>query len=142
MVSIGPVVADHHGAVLFAPMRGDKLGPYSLLEPLGAGGMGEVWLAEDTRLGRKVAIKILPEEFANDAERRSRFEREARAAAALNHPHIAAVYDIGSEGAKHFMVQEYLQGADLRARINAGRLPLLEALTAWQDLPGCRAAPD
>jgi len=110
-------------------MRGDRLGPYSLLEPLGAGGMGEVWLAEDTRLGRKVAIKLLPEEFANDAERRSRFEREARAAAALNHPHIAAVYDIGSEGDKHFMVQEYLQGADLRARINAGRMPLVEALT-------------
>ena len=75
-------------------MIGTKLGPYEILEQLGAGGMGEVWLAEDTRLGRKVAIKILPEQFASDPERLARFEQEARASAALNHPHIAAVYDV------------------------------------------------
>ena len=78
-------------------MIGESLGPYKILELLGAGGMGEVYLGEDTRLGRKVAIKVLPQEFASDAERLARFEQEARAAAALNHPHIAVVHDIGTE---------------------------------------------
>ena len=75
---------------------GHQLGPYEILEQLGAGGMGEVWLAQDTRLGRKVAIKVLPAEFAADPERLARFEQEARASAALNHPHIAAVFDVGA----------------------------------------------
>ena len=74
---------------------GTKLGPYEITEQLGAGGMGEVYLAQDTRLGRKVAIKVLPAEFASDPERLARFEQEARAAAALNLPHIAAVHDAG-----------------------------------------------
>ena len=74
-------------------MVGKTLGPYEIKELLGAGGMGEVYRAEDTRLGRKVAIKVLPAEFADDRERLARFEQEARAAAALNHPHIAAVFD-------------------------------------------------
>ncbi len=78
-------------------MIGTSLGPYKILEQLGAGGMGEVYLGEDTRLGRKVAIKVLPEEYASDPERLARFEQEARAAAALNHPHIAAVFDVGVE---------------------------------------------
>ncbi len=86
---------------------GTKLGPYEIAEQLGAGGMGEVYLAQDTRLGRKVAIKVLPAEFASDPERLARFEQEARAAAALNHPHIAVVHDIGTEDDTHFMVQEY-----------------------------------
>ena len=77
-------------------MIGKSLGPYKIIDTLGAGGMGEVFLAEDTRLGRKVAIKVLPAEFASDPERLARFEQEARAAAALNHPHIAAVFDVGS----------------------------------------------
>ena len=72
-------------------MIGTSLGPYKIIEQLGAGGMGEVYLGEDTRLGRKVAIKVLPEEYASDPERLARFEQEARAAAALNHPHIAVV---------------------------------------------------
>ena len=75
---------------------GKTLGHYEILEPLGAGGMGEVYLGKDTRLGRKVAIKVLPEEYASDPERLARFEQEARAAAALNHPHIAVVHDVGS----------------------------------------------
>ncbi len=98
-------------------MVGKTLGHYEILEPLGAGGMGEVYLGEDTRLGRKVAIKVLPEEYASDPERLARFEQEARAAAALNHLHIAVVHDIGTEGDTHFMVQEYLEGESLRERL-------------------------
>ncbi len=107
---------------------GTRLGPYEIIEQLGAGGMGEVWLAEDTRLHRKVAIKVLPEEFATDPERLARFEQEARASAALNHPHIAVVHDIGHEGTVHFMVQEYLEGQSLRERLDKGEVPLDKAL--------------
>ena len=109
-------------------MIGTSLGPYKIIEQLGAGGMGEVYLGEDTRLGRKVAIKVLPEEYASDPERLARFEQEARAAAALNHPHIAVVHDIGTEGDIHFMVQEYLEGQSLREQLDKGALPLAEAL--------------
>ena len=114
-------------------MVGKTLGHYEILEPLGKGGMGEVYLGEDTRLGRKVAIKVLPAEFASDLERLARFEQEARAAAALNHPHIAVVHDVGSEqdedgATTHFMVQEYLQGQSLRQRLDKGALPLDKAL--------------
>jgi serine/threonine-protein kinase len=94
--------------------------------------MGEVWLAEDTRLDRKVAVKVLPAQFASDPERLARFGQEAKAAAALNHPNIAAVFDVGSEGEGtatiHYMVQEYLEGETLRARIDRGALPLEKAL--------------
>ena len=114
-------------------MVGSSLGPYKILEPLGAGGMGEVYLGEDTRLGRKVAIKVLPAEFASDPERLARFEQEARAAAALNHPHIAVVHDIGSETGDdgettHFMVQEHLEGDTLREPLKKGALPVKKAL--------------
>ena len=110
-------------------MNGTSLGPYKIIEQLGAGGMGEVYLGEDTRLGRKVAIKVLPEEYASDPERLARFEQEARAAAALNHPHIAVVHDVGSETSDdgtitHFMVQEYLEGDTLREPLKKGALPL------------------
>jgi len=111
---------------------GHQLGPYEILEPLGAGGMGEVWLAQDTRLGRQVAIKVLPAEFASDPERLARFEQEARASAALNHPHIAAVFDVGAETVDgtttHYMVQEYLQGHTLRSVLDPGALKLERAL--------------
>ena len=114
-------------------MIGTSLGPYKIIEQLGAGGMGEVYLGEDTRLGRKVAIKVLPEEYASDPERLARFEQEARAAAALNHPHIAVVHDVGSEATEdgsitHFMVQEYLEGDTLREPLKKGALPLRNAL--------------
>ena len=96
---------------------GAKLGPYEILNSLGAGGMGEVYLANDTRLHRKVAVKILPTHLAEDSERRKRFEREARVVASLNHLHICAVYDIGEQeterGRVHFLVMEYLQGETL-----------------------------
>ncbi len=90
--------------------------------------MGEVYLAEDTRLGRKVALKILPPEVARDPERLARFEREARAAASLNHPHIAAVYDVGSVGEVRYIVQEYLDAQTLRAVLTVGQFPLSRAL--------------
>ncbi|MGD8331660.1 MAG: serine/threonine-protein kinase, partial [Acidobacteriota bacterium] len=114
-------------------MIGRSLGPYDIIEALGAGGMGEVYLAEDTRLGRRVAVKVLPADFADDPERLARFEQEARAAAALNHPHIAAVFDVGAEddedgGTTHYMVQEYLQGQTLSEKLVAGALPLEEGL--------------
>ena len=120
---------DESGAILI----GKTLGPYKIIEQLGAGGMGEVYLGEDTRLGRKVAIKVLPEEYASDPERLARFEQEARAAAALNHPHIAVVHDVGSETGDdgtitHFMVQEHLEGMSLRERLDKGPLPLDKAL--------------
>src|ERR1700688_2115968 len=93
---------------------GDKLGPYEILAPLGAGGMGEVYRAQDARLKREVALKILPEALAHDPIRRQRFEQEARAVAALNHPNIVAIYDIGSENGVLYMVTELVDGGPLR----------------------------
>ena len=119
---------------------GTKLGPYEITEQLGAGGMGKVYLAEDTRLGHKVAIKVLPAEFASDPERLARFEREARAAAALNHPHIAAVFDVGVEDDTHFMVQEYLEGDTLREPLGKGALPLKKALGLATEIAEALAA--
>ena len=114
---------------------GAKLGPYEIIEQLGAGGMGEVWLADDSRLGRKVAIKVLPPEFATDPERVARFEQEARAAAALNHPHIAAVFDIGEHDAGvRYIVQEYLQGQSLRHLLEGGALPIKRALRVGTEI--------
>ena len=106
-------------------MIGKSLGPYEILDKLGAGGMGEVYLAKDTRLGRNVAVKVLPAQFASDPERLARFEQEARAAAALNHPHIAAVFDVGKavvngeSGDVHYIVQEHLEGQTLGDRLDA-----------------------
>ncbi len=92
---------------------GDKLGPYEILVPIGAGGMGQVYKARDTRLGRDVALKLLPPEFACDPSRRERFEREARAVAALNHPHICQIYDVGSD----YLVMEYIDGAPIKSPV-------------------------
>jgi serine/threonine-protein kinase len=117
-----------------------QLGPYRILEQLGAGGMGQVWLAEDTRLGRKVAVKILPPEFAADPDRLQRFEQEARAAAALNHPNIAAIHDVGvatlddSTTPTHYMVQEHLEGETLTLLISRGALPLNRAFTVATEI--------
>ena len=93
---------------------GVRLGPYEIIAPLGAGGMGEVYRARDPRLGRDVAIKVLPSAFAADGDRLQRFEQEARAAAALNHPNILAVHDIGSYDGAPYIVSELLEGATLR----------------------------
>ena len=102
---------------------GAKLGPYEIVSPLGAGGMGEVYRARDSRLGRDVALKILPESFALDTDRLHRFEQEARAVAALNHPNILAVFDVGQEKGSPFLVSELLEGETLRAALDNGALP-------------------
>src|SRR5438874_2444851 len=102
---------------------GTKLGPYEILAPLGAGGMGEVYRARDTRLGRDVAIKILPESFSDGGDRLRRFEQEAQAVAALNHPNILAVFDVGQDRESPFLVSELLEGESLRATLDRGPLP-------------------
>ena len=105
-----------------------RLGPYEIVAPLGAGGMGEVYRARDTRLGREVAVKVLPELFANDADRLARFEREARAVAALSHPNILAIHDYGTHEAITYVVMELLDGETLRGRMANGLLPWREAV--------------
>jgi serine/threonine protein kinase/Tol biopolymer transport system component len=107
---------------------GTKLGPYEIVAPLGAGGMGEVYRARDTRLGRDVAVKVLPAAMAENAQARERFEREARAVSKLNHPNICTLFDVGDEGATHFLVMEYLEGETLEHRIKRGPLALDMAL--------------
>jgi Tol biopolymer transport system component/predicted Ser/Thr protein kinase len=107
---------------------GTRLGPYEVLAPIGAGGMGEVYRARDTRLDRTVAIKILPARVAADPERRKRFEQEARLVSNLNHPHICVLYDVGREGDVDFLVMEYLEGATLAERLEKGPLPWEQAL--------------
>jgi eukaryotic-like serine/threonine-protein kinase len=102
---------------------GTKLGPYEILGPIGKGGMGEVYRARDTRLDREVALKVLPQAFAN-ASARERFQREARAASALNHPHICTVYDVGESDGHPYLVMELLDGQTLRERIAEGSLDI------------------
>jgi Tol biopolymer transport system component len=107
---------------------GARLGPYEILAPLGAGGMGEVFRARDSRLAREVAVKILPAALAGDEERRRRFELEARAAGGLNHPNIVAIYDIGQQEGTDYVVSELLDGQTLRARLGEAPLPQHRAL--------------
>jgi eukaryotic-like serine/threonine-protein kinase len=107
---------------------GARLGPYELLAPAGAGGMGEVYKARDTRLDRTVAIKVLPPQVARDPDLNQRFEREARMLAALSHPHICPVFDVGHQDDTAFLVMEYLDGETLAERLGHGRLPLDQAL--------------
>jgi Tol biopolymer transport system component len=103
---------------------GSRLGPYEILAPLGAGGMGEVYRARDTRLERTVAVKVLPPQLSSSAEFRQRFEREAKTISQLSHPHICALYDVGSEGEVEYLVMEYLEGETLAQRLAKGPLPL------------------
>ena len=107
---------------------GTKIGPYEITGALGAGGMGGVYRARDTKLGRDVAIKVLPESFAKDEGRVARFEREARAVAALSHPNILAIYDFGREDGHVFAVMELLEGETLRERLALGALPARKAI--------------
>jgi eukaryotic-like serine/threonine-protein kinase len=120
---------------------GTKLGPYEILAPIGAGGMGEVYRAKDPRLGREVAIKVLPSTFSQDADRLHRFEQEARAAGVLNHPNITAVHDIGSANGSPYIVTELLEGETLRARLSTGAIPVRKAIDyAVQIAKGLAAA--
>src|ERR1019366_5501337 len=107
---------------------GSRLGPYEILSPLGAGGMGEVYRAHDARLDRTVAIKILPTSFAADHERLQRFAQEARAAAALNHPNILSIFDIGDDQGTPYVVSELLEDETLRARFQKAPIPLRKAI--------------
>jgi eukaryotic-like serine/threonine-protein kinase len=120
---------------------GSKLGPYEILAPLGAGAMGEVYRARDPRLGRDVALKILPSAFATDASRQARFEQEARAAAALNHPNIVGVFDIGAAEGSFYIVSELVSGETLAALLERGPLPIKKLLDiAAQIADGMAAA--
>src|SRR5215469_13853663 len=107
---------------------GTKLGPYEILAPLGAGGMGEVYHARDTRLERSVAIKILPAHLADKPEASERFEREARTISSLNHPNICQLYDVGQQEGVRYLVMELLEGETLAERLGRGPLPLEQVL--------------
>jgi serine/threonine protein kinase len=109
-------------------VAGTRLGPYEIQSAIGAGGMGEVYKARDTRLDRTVAIKVLPAELSNDPDRRVRFEREARAVAALSHPHICTLHDIGTHDGTTYLVMEHLGGETLADRLARGPVPLAQAL--------------
>src|SRR5262245_26645584 len=108
--------------------EGWKVGPYRIVSPLGAGGMGEVWRARDERLGREVALKFLPEAVARDAERVARFRSEARAASLLNHPNVVTVYDVGEEDGLSWLAMELIGGVTLRRLLDGGAPPLRDAL--------------
>src|SRR5215469_6540728 len=108
--------------------RGAKLGSYEIQSPLGAGGMGEVYLATQSNLGRQVAIKVLASSAASDPERLRRFEQEARAASALNHPNIISIYDVGRDGSTSYLAMEFVDGRTLRDLLNAGPLGIKKSL--------------
>jgi eukaryotic-like serine/threonine-protein kinase len=107
---------------------GTHLGPYEILSAIGAGGMGEVYRARDSKLARDVAIKVLPAAFAHDVERMARFQREAKVLASLNHPNIASIYGLEDSGATHALVMELVEGPTLADRIQRGPIPIDEAL--------------
>src|SRR5712671_5156437 len=107
---------------------GTRLGPYEIVAPLGAGGMGEVYRARDTRLDRTVAVKILPSHLSSDPTLRQRFEQEAKAISSLNHPHICALYDVGHQDGTEFLIMEYLEGETLAKLLEKGPVSLAQVL--------------
>src|SRR5262245_19962194 len=113
---------------------------YRLLSKLGAGGMGEVYLAEDTKLGRKVALKLLPAEFSRDAGRMRRFEQEARATSALNHPNILTIFEVGETNGAHYIITEFIDSQTLRERLNGDRLAPAAALHIAAQIAAALAA--
>ena len=118
------VLTDFHGE----PLVGREFGHYKIVSLVGRGGMGEVFLAEDSKLDRKVALKLLPDQILNDKTRLHRFVQEAKAASSLNHPNIIVIHDIGSDGDYHYIATELIEGETLRQRLRAARLDLLDAL--------------
>jgi len=124
-------------------ISGARVGPYEVTSPVGAGGMGEVYRARDARLNREVAIKVLPVAFAHDPERLRRFQQEAQAVAALNHPNILAIHDFGEHEGSPYLVTEFLEGETVRARLGPGSLPVRKAVEyAEQIARGLAAAHD
>src|SRR5438477_5250272 len=107
----------------------ENISRYRILEKLGSGGMGEVYLAEDTRLGRKIALKLLAEELTQNRDRLNRFDQEAYAASALNHPNILTIYEMGDEGGRHFIATEFVDGQTLRTRLSGAPMELSEVLS-------------
>src|ERR1700690_1303263 len=107
---------------------GSKLGTYEILAPLGSGGMGELYRARDTNLGRSVAIKILPAAFSTDSDRLGRFQEEARSASALNHPNIITIHELGEDSSTHYIVMELVDGKTLRELLMAGPLPMRKTI--------------
>lgn len=114
--------------------NGTRLGPYEIVAPIGAGGMGEVYRAHDTRLGREIAIKVLPEQLGSDPDARARFEREARAIAAISHPNILAIHDFGNHEGTYFTVTELLEGVTLRGRLLQGKIDWRPAIDICADI--------
>ena len=120
---------------------GQKVGRYTILCPLGSGGMGHIYLAEDEQLGRKIALKLISPQFASDARRVQRFEQEALAASALNHPNICVIHELGiTESGRHFIAMEYIQGVTLREQLSRGKLPLRQALNVAVQVAGALAS--
>src|SRR5215813_13480033 len=115
-------------AEMFGDLVGETIGPYEVLSELGSGGMGTVYLAHDARLGRKIALKLLPPQFTNDKDRLRRFQQEARAASALNHPNILTVHEIEQKAELHYIATEYVDGVTLRQHMNNLRMNLGEVL--------------
>jgi serine/threonine protein kinase/Tol biopolymer transport system component len=130
-------LADAFGGLL----AGQQIGPYKIISPLATGGMGEVYLAQDTRLGRKIALKLLPPDFAKDQHRVRRFAQEARAASTLNHPNVCVIHEVGktSDG-RHFIAMELIEGITLRERIMQGRLSLADAMTLAEQIAAALVA--
>src|SRR5262249_19584685 len=129
-------VAENHESELI----GQTVGRYRILGTLGSGGMGNVYLAEDTKLGRNVALKFLPQQFTKNQDRLRRFEQEARAASALNHPNIITIYEVGEWNGAHFIVAEYIEGETLRDRMQKGAVPLNELLEIGTQVAGALSA--
>jgi eukaryotic-like serine/threonine-protein kinase len=122
---------------------GDCIGPYEIISRLGEGGMGVVFHARDTLLQRDVALKLLPEQFANDAERFARFQREAQVLASLNHPNVAQIYGIENSGNSRCLVMEFVDGETLESRIKGAPIPIDEALQIGKQIAeGLKAAHD
>src|SRR5215472_15748463 len=133
----------YNSATIMSLTAGTILGQYEIRSPLGAGGMGEVYRAHDTRLDRDVAIKVLPEYLTSDSERLRRFEQEARATAALNHPNILAVHQMATQGSVSYLVEELLEGETLRERLRRGSVPFRKTIDyAVQIAHGLAAAHD